>query len=481
MSAWELSNEERHTLEFGGYADCISLAERIRASSPETYAAIREELAERHAVTADGLDRAVDELARFRAEFRRDVDIRPLDRPPLPPVEAYADEPQARKVAAQNGAQSVRANGHASGGPQSEPRTMFVDGVECYQRDPDPSAEVRPRIAAPIWFNDARPNLARRDAIADLLGCGTLSSAYGGSGSGKTYLALSMALAIARGEDWCGKPVTHGVVFYAAGEGHQSVLQRLEAYRLHHFGGKRPALPFATIPQSIDLLDQSTAEVEAVAAIAKQAESDWELPTVLIVIDTLARSLGGANENASEVMGTAVQSADRLRELTGAHVMLIHHTGKAENGARGHSSLRAALDTEIEVTGTEGMRIAKVTKQRDLPTGATFAFNLKPIVLGTHPDTGADVTSCVVEHLDAPPQSARRPPAAKNQAALLAGLKEFVRERPGAIITPAELAQISKVQGLKHRARLQEAREGLLKHGWIIDTVGGIRLAEETL
>jgi hypothetical protein len=341
------------------------------------------------------------------------------------------------------------------------------------------ASEQRARIAAPIWFRDANPNLARRDAIGDLLGSGMLSSIYGGSGSGKTFFALDLALAIARGEAWCGRRVLRGIVLYAAGEGHQSVLLRLAAYRLHHFASERPALPFATIPQSINLLDPG-AHVDAVVALAKQAESEWELPTVLIVIDTLARSMAGGNENAPEVMGTAIRSADLLRERTGAHVCLIHHTGKADNGARGHSSLRAALDTEIEVTGLDGVRTAKVTKQRDVPIGATFAFALKPVAIGANPETGKEVSSCVVEYVEAPPQSTRRGPT-KNQGALLAGLREFVREKPEAIITPAEIQQIAKAQGLKHRSRLAEARDGLLKHGWIVETIGGIRIAEDQL
>lgn len=365
----------------------------------------------------------------------------------IPPAESYADEPAAR------------SNGrHANNNEASEQRA---------------------RIAAPIWFRDANPDLARRDAIGELLGSGMLSSIYGGSGSGKTFFALDLALAIARGENWCGRPVLRGIVLYAAGEGHQSVLLRQAAYRLHHFGGERPALPFATIPQSINLLDP-TEHVDAVVALAKQAEAEWELPTVLIVIDTLARSIAGANENAPEVMGAAVQSADRLRELTGAHVLLVHHTGKADNGARGHSSLKAALDTEIEVAGLDGIRTAKVMKQRDLPIGATFAFALKPVAIGTNPETGKEVTSCIVEHVEAP-ASVRRMPSTKNQGALLAGLREFVREKPQAIITPAEIQQIAKAQGVKNRSRLAEAREGLLKHGWIIETIGGIRIAENEL
>ncbi|MEI2422068.1 AAA family ATPase, partial [Arthrospira platensis SPKY2] len=100
------------------------------------------------------------------------------------------------------------------------------------------------------------------------------------------------------------------------------------------------------------------------------------------MIDTLARSMAGGSENDSEDMGNLVRAADRLREEFGATVLFIHHSGKdATRGARGHSSLRAAVDTEIEVAGLEGTRTARVTKQRDFGTGEAFSFDLEAVTL----------------------------------------------------------------------------------------------------
>jgi hypothetical protein len=78
--------------------------------------------------------------------------------------------------------------------------------------------------------------------------------------------------------------------------------------------------------------------------------------------------------------------------------MLIHQSGiDVARGARGHSSLRAAVDTEIELTRDEiGVITAEVTKQRDGPTGYKFAYSLRQIELG-HDQDGDPVTTCVVE------------------------------------------------------------------------------------
>ena len=66
----------------------------------------------------------------------------------------------------------------------------------------------------------------------------------------------------------------------------------------------------------------------------------------LIIIDTLARSFGGGNENAPHDMGEFIQACDDIMHEFEATVLIVHHTGKDSSaGARGHSSLFGALDT----------------------------------------------------------------------------------------------------------------------------------------
>jgi hypothetical protein len=82
-------------------------------------------------------------------------------------------------------------------------------------------------------------------------------------------------------------------------------------------------------------------------------------------------------------------------------VILIHHAGKdTTKGARGHSSLHGAVDTEIEVTSITNPRLATVRKQRDLPWGDVFAFDLEEVDLGTDPETFDPITACMVVHRD---------------------------------------------------------------------------------
>src|SRR5690606_13091125 len=91
----------------------------------------------------------------------------------------------------------------------------------------------------------------------------------------------------------------------------------------------------------------------------------------LIVIDTLARSIVGVDENSAKDMGGVIKHLDQLRRATGSTILLVHHTGKdASAGARGSSALRAAMDTELEVTAAGQLMTLKVKKQREAAAAA---------------------------------------------------------------------------------------------------------------
>ena len=96
-------------------------------------------------------------------------------------------------------------------------------------------------------------------------------------------------------------------------------------------------------------------------------------------------------------MGALVTNGTKIQQKVKAHVLWIHHSGKDEaKGARGHSLLRAATDTEIEITA-EGRTASRVTKQRELDCSGEFAFTLRVVELGTN-RRGKPVTSCVVDY-----------------------------------------------------------------------------------
>ncbi len=145
--------------------------------------------------------------------------------------------------------------------------------------------------------------------------------------------------------------------------------------------------------------------------------------------------MAGGNENGPEDMTAFISNVDAMRAATGAHCMLVHHSGKdVAAGARGHSSLRAATDTEIEMelSKEDGLRFARATKQRDMETGAEFAFKLDVITLGVDQD-GDDVTTCVIEPVQGEEiADAKRKPMSKNGKLLVECFMQLQGERIGA-------------------------------------------------
>lgn len=251
-------------------------------------------------------------------------------------------------------------------------------------------------------LNAIKPALRSQYLVKGWLDRGALSVVYGESNVGKTFFAMDLALHVAAGEDWHGSRVPSGKkwagpVLYVACEGGRGINNRIEAMR-----HARPDLiekinaiedgAFGLLSEPLDLCTSDDAD-HLIDAI----RDGWDNGLALIVIDTLARTMGGGDENTAKDMGQFVRSIDRLRAETGAHVMVIHHSGKdASKGARGSGSLRAAADTEIELTRDGDVILAEQRKQRDMICEGVFAYRLKSVFLGID-DDGDNVTSAVVE------------------------------------------------------------------------------------
>jgi hypothetical protein len=277
------------------------------------------------------------------------------------------------------------------------PEPEYADPAAIQPRQPDPSFDAPKRPANLEWFDDVTPSLTDTYLIKSVLGAGAMSVIYGPSNSGKTFLALDLAFALAIGAPWQGHRVKQCAVLYLAAEGGRGVLNRIAALKMEH-GVHNVVL--ALKRAGLDLLHDQ-ADLQHIADLAAEVTSRAPDLPLLIVIDTLSRIMAGGDENSAADMTALIRNIDAVREATGAHIMLVHHTGKdTARGARGHSSLRAATDTEIEVANEDGARAAMVTKQRDYQGGETFAFTLKSVSLGIDQD-GDEVTSCVVEIADA--------------------------------------------------------------------------------
>jgi len=235
----------------------------------------------------------------------------------------------------------------------------------------------------------ARP--PRKWLIEDFIPEGAEACFFGPPGCGKSFAGLNLALCVALGRPWHGKKVQQGPAVYIAAEGGGGQRQRLDAYEKQH-DIKLDDAPFYLVDDSINLMIED--DVQAVVALA---QSITPAP-LLVVVDTLARSMTGGDENSTQDMTQAMEGVKRIASTTGACVMLIHHTGKAaEKGARGSSALLGAMDTMLEISraGDSPQRTITLKKSRDSEDGLKVAFTLMPVVLGVN-DEGKEISVPVV-------------------------------------------------------------------------------------
>ena len=243
----------------------------------------------------------------------------------------------------------------------------------------------------------------------------TISVIYGDSNCGKSFLALDIAGHVAAGADWMKNRVRQGKVLYLASEGGKGFAKRIAAIKLeNNILYENMADNLQLLPVQVDFHGED--DVNAVISLIQ--EQDFSL----IVVDTLAMTMGAGSENDGADMGQYIKNIMLLKSKFNCHVMIIHHSGKDRGkGARGHSSLRAAVDTEIEVKADGLMRVATALKQRDLENGKKVAFSLMGVQLGFDED-GDPITSCVVkpEELSSCSTHVKRQPKGHTQIALQA-------------------------------------------------------------
>lgn len=364
-----------------------------------------------------------------------------------------------------------------------------------------PTAATAPP-AGMFWADEATPVMSSQYLVKGWIGSKQMSVVYGPSNVGKSFFVLDLAFCVSAGLPWHGCKVRQGVVLYLAAEGGNGYHSRVFALRRRYAVDGAKLL---TRPAPINFL-RPDADLPVIAKLCADVAAEHG-PIAMIVVDTLSRAMAGGNENGPEDMTAFIGNVDALRDYTGAHILVVHHSGKdAAQGARGHSSLRAATDTEIELEVSDGVRIATATKQRDIEPKPPVMFKLRVHELGMDED-GDPVTTCTVDVMsdeDAAGAKVKQPRGA-NQIALVKGFKDMRAEgvggpNPGGpgwpegghfwTIQEADLRAYvaGKMIGQNPTARISEGLRGLVSSGfmaknegklWITTKEGRVRGSDE--
>jgi hypothetical protein len=199
--------------------------------------------------------------------------------------------------------------------------------------------------------------------IDDIITAEGFGITYGPPASLKSFLLISWALHIASGTPWLDHKVRQGGVLYVAGEGVRGMGRRVRAWLRHH-GLEGVDLPFRLLPASVNLNDPE--QLARLVRTAVATAADEGTPIAMVVIDTVARAIPGADENSAQDMGRFVAAIEQIKVQVACHVHGVHHSGKdPDRGARGSSALLGAVDTMIRVTRDEDRVAVEVEKQKD--------------------------------------------------------------------------------------------------------------------
>lgn len=319
-------------------------------------------------------------------------------------------------------------------------------------------------LRAGFWIKDASTHVDLPYLVKGLFDRGQMIVLWGPPGSGKTFCALSMAAHIGAGKHWASRRVKRGKVLYVCAE---STRKRLEN-RARALVNRFPELSDSElylVPLTLDLL-QGNEDILSVCAAAKALQD-----VALIVVDTLAVTFGGGDENSPEDMGRYVSNMKAIKDTTGAAVLIVHHCGKDEaRGMRGHSSLLGALDGELAVERPDPKqpRIFKAGKLREGESFCDlFTFDLEVTELGVDPD-GDLVTTCVVVPNGVGPVVRRPKPGV--MLTLLQRLEDDAKK--GSVAwTEKEVRELAA--DVMHRNSVRKAILGLVDAGYLVASVGG--------
>lgn len=191
------------------------------------------------------------------------------------------------------------------------------------------------------WADPPEPGV-----VEELLYPGQLSLLIGAPKVGKTTLARTLALAVARGAEWMGRSTIKGKVIIIEVEG--APTHERDAFR------KLGALKTDTIQMYVEPTDPDRA-----VFLNDLEETIEEERPILCIIDTLFRALHIEDGNDYSKALMAMDAISTVAKRTKCHYVLIHHARKGKGGSDndlslGSQALTGTSDTNLFLRGKAG-------------------------------------------------------------------------------------------------------------------------------
>ncbi len=164
---------------------------------------------------------------------------------------------------------------------------------------------------------------------------------------GKSTLARTLALCVARGESFLGRPCTQGNVVWLALEEKRGELAR----QFCELGCSDEAIEFFCGRAPDKLIEPLREYVE-------------RLKPALIVLDPLIRAARAKDLNDYSEVSAIIEPFTFIARETGTHLMFLHHTPKSGDDPLGSTTLFGSVDTLLVLKkGVDGRRTIKSTQR----------------------------------------------------------------------------------------------------------------------
>ena len=201
---------------------------------------------------------------------------------------------------------------------------------------------------------------------------------------------------MAIGRSWAERRTEKAAAVYIAAEGAAGLRKRKAGY----------VKEWRDLPEEVDFGLVSAApnlgaDPSDLPALTQAIEAAGIAPGV-IVLDTLAKTIGGADENGAG-MTAFVSNAGALAQHFDCLVLVVHHVGlgdEAQKRMRGHSSLNGALDAQILCERREGENKTLLTLQKlkDDADDIRLEARLSRVVVGYDLD-GDEASTLIVDEV----------------------------------------------------------------------------------
>lgn len=270
-------------------------------------------------------------------------------------------------------------NDNVKGAPSALPTTVITRN--------------RPKFQA-TWFDEISDEVDIKEFVIDgVFAVGEFTYIVGKPATGKSVIIGDAACHVGSGLDWNGRKVKRGLVVYIAAEREKLVKRRMLAFRKRYSVKDVAVAVIAGTPNlTLGLIDAN----ELICMIDDLVAERGVQP-VWIIIDTLSRTFGGADQHKAQDMAKFVMSVDRIIKATGAHVTAIHHTPWGEDRAKGAIDLDGAVDASFIVTKGKKGHILRCDGANDGTEGHITTFSLESVTIGVD-EMGRETTAPIVVH-----------------------------------------------------------------------------------